>query len=305
MTRLSKLPLFLGLLLSPLAWAQETPPADPVKYYDVEIVIFRNVNVPRGYEYNLPTPLTRRPPSSLDLFDPASIDKAAEFGFTPLVAEELRLQGIVQSITRSSRYGLLLHTGWRQPGLEEGQSLPVWIRGGELFDNTYQSIDQVMVKPAAVGQEADSPASPAAILSDTHTALALTATTPAFDRADGLYELEGQITIVLSRYLHTHANLVFRKPASQAARSSTVDAAELQTASPITQRNLLFNYALNEKRRMRSKRLHYLDHPEFGLLVLITPYDGPPPGQKTTAETAVTPVNVDSQPTADSGQNGT
>jgi hypothetical protein len=34
---------------------------------------------------------------------------------------------------------------------------------------------------------------------------------------------------------------------------------------------------------MRSKRLHYLDHPEYGLLVLITPY--PPPAAEATAAT--------------------
>ena len=30
---------------------------------------------------------------------------------------------------------------------------------------------------------------------------------------------------------------------------------------------------LAESRRMRSEELHYLDHPEFGMLVLITPVD--------------------------------
>ena len=37
--------------------------------------------------------------------------------------------------------------------------------------------------------------------------------------------------------------------------------------------HLLLNYALNEQRRMRSRKLHYLDHPEFGMLILITPYE--------------------------------
>jgi hypothetical protein len=37
----------------------------------------------------------------------------------------------------------------------------------------------------------------------------------------------------------------------------------------------LLNYGLNEKRRMRSKKLHYLDSPQFGMLVLITPYQAP------------------------------
>jgi len=35
----------------------------------------------------------------------------------------------------------------------------------------------------------------------------------------------------------------------------------------------LFNYPLRQSRRMRSKELHYFDHPLFGMLIMITPYE--------------------------------
>ena len=38
---------------------------------------------------------------------------------------------------------------------------------------------------------------------------------------------------------------------------------------------ILNNHLLREHRRMRSKNLHYLDSPQFALLILITPYEAP------------------------------
>jgi len=51
--------------------------------------------------------------------------------------------------------------------------------------------------------------------------------------------------------------------------------------------NRLLNYGLNEKRRMRSKKSHYLDHPEFGMLVLITPCEAPEEEELATTEELV------------------
>ena len=89
-----------------------------------------------------------------------------------------------------------------------------------------------------------------------------------------LFELEGKITIVLARYLHTYADLIYRRP--RLTLDQNMDnpelAAELED-SPDTR--ILDNYHMLEQRRMRSKSLHYLDHPEFSLLVYITPYVKP------------------------------
>ncbi len=268
--------LMLGYAFAQLpASAQPAETETPLRFYDVEIVIFKNLNVPGSHEFNLPTPSASRAPNTLDLASPASIARAAKVGFTPLPSAELQLMDSVKSIVRSSRYELLVHTGWRQPGLDESKSIPVWVRGGTVFDSTYSSIDQVTETPAA-----SSGSRRASLPSDL------------------LYELEGQITVTLSRYLHTRAELVLRKPAQP---GNLLILNEDPAGQPNGQDDLalegrlLLNYALNEQRRMRSRKLHYLDHPEFGMLVLITPFesaadediepseDEPPPPEETTS----------------------
>jgi hypothetical protein len=48
---------------------------------------------------------------------------------------------------------------------------------------------------------------------------------------------------------------------------------------------ILNNHSLREHRRMRSKNLHYLDNPEFALLILITPYEVPENFEEAPIET--------------------
>ena len=233
---------------------------DALKIYDVEVIIFKNISVPKDAEINLPTPSPLRSHNTLDLSDPASVLNASKKGFSLLTVDELRLSGVVQSILKSSRYELLTYTGWRQPGLDTENSFPVWIRGGDIYGVDYSSIDQSSTEleySDGSGQNA-----PALELESASS-------------QKGLYELEGQIIITLSRYLHTQANLVLRKPLE--SRPSTAASRPSGASGPnLNQGRMLYNYGLNEKRRMRSKKLHYLDHPEFGMLVLITPYQKPP-----------------------------
>ena len=243
--------------------AEDEPEAeaelDALKIYDVEVIIFKNISVPKDDEINLPTPSPLRSHKTLDLSDPASVLNASQKGFSLLTVDELRLSGVVQSILKSSRYELLTHTGWRQPGLDTENSFPVWIKGGDIYGVDYSSIDQSSTElqySDGSGQNASAQERGAA------------------STQKGLYELEGQIIITLSRYLHTQANLVLRKPLESG--SSTAASRFSGTTGPnVTQGRMLYNYGLNEKRRMRSKKLHYLDHPQFGMLVLITPYQKP------------------------------
>ena len=44
---------------------------------------------------------------------------------------------------------------------------------------------------------------------------------------------------------------------------------------------------LKERRRMRSKELHYFDHPRFGVIALITPYTPP---AEVPVETEIPPA---------------
>jgi hypothetical protein len=67
--------------------------------------------------------------------------------------------------------------------------------------------------------------------------------------------VEGSIRLGLSRYLHLETNLIYhRKP-------------DEEVGGPVFQ--------LLESRRMRSREYHYLDHPLFGVIAVVTPYETP------------------------------
>jgi len=92
-------------------------------------------------------------------------------------------------------------------------------------------------------------------------------------RHDGLYEFEGKITIALGRYLHTYTNLILRRPRLSVDPVLSNVAQNAYLAANAADTRILNNHRIKEHRRMRSKNLHYLDHPEFAMLILITPYE--------------------------------
>lgn len=271
--------LMTAVLIPVDAMSADTPqPTEPQEkpFYDVEILIFKNISVPRGHELNLPTPSPAKTETTLDLDNPANIDKNLELGFSNLDPQEFRLMGIEQSLKKSSRYQLLTHTAWRQPGLSSSESISVWITGGRTFGSAFSSIDQ---QDTFTPQTVQQPVITQADSSQPETSQ------PVISNGE-LFELEGKITITLSRYLHTQANLVLRKPVTYQNQSQLTDQ---QLAKAVeSDGGRLINYSLNEKRRMRSKKLHYLDNPQFGLLVLITPYEKPPEENNIAADSPIT-----------------
>ena len=80
------------------------------------------------------------------------------------------------------------------------------------------------------------------------------------------------VRLYRSRYLHLEADLVYHRPAPPGA-TQVAGAASTQDelAAPVP---TLFR--MTTSRRMRSRELHYLDHPLFGLIVLVTPFESTP-----------------------------
>lgn len=68
--------------------------------------------------------------------------------------------------------------------------------------------------------------------------------------------VHGTVTVSLARYLQVDVDLLYRRPESG-------DAAAPDTAPT--------RFRLVSERRMRSGELHYIDHPLFGVLMLLTP----------------------------------
>jgi hypothetical protein len=71
--------------------------------------------------------------------------------------------------------------------------------------------------------------------------------------------VDGLVRVSVERYLHLDLNLRLH------LRATTTEATSLEYGVP--------EIRLRQRRRMRSKELHYFDHPRFGVIALITPYE--------------------------------
>jgi hypothetical protein len=273
--------LALAMLLPGIVLAQSTTgiEAELIPRYDVEIIIFKNTQVPKSKEFVLPVSSPGKGDRFMDLSSASSVANVREEGYELLPAAELRLLDVVARLVESSRYELLLHVAWRQPGLELAKVLPVWIKGGRIYGNEYTSIDnQIELLESAPQMDGSQSNEDQTFAFDEQSLEALELQLleqQSKNQHQGLYELEGKITIALSRYLHTYTDLVLRRPRLTADPQLRNAAQDSYLAAYSADTRILNNHSLKEHRRMRSKTLHYLDNPEFSLLILITPYEVP------------------------------
>ena len=264
---------------SGFAQSETATTAKVVPHYDVEVVIFKNVTAPKSREFILPVSSPSKDKKILDLSSASSVKAAVKMGYQILPEKTYRLREVVDKLVTSPRYELLLHASWRQPGLEKAQVLPVWVRGGRIYGNEYTSIDnqiELLDSNSETGSNENSAGKTYQFDEQTLESQELQLLEQQnSQRHRGLYELEGKITIALSRYLHTYTDLVLRRPRLSI---DPVLSSSVQNRLPITysaDTRILNNHSLKEHRRMRSKNLHYLDNPEFAMLILITPYKVP------------------------------
>jgi hypothetical protein len=79
--------------------------------------------------------------------------------------------------------------------------------------------------------------------------------------AEGPVKIEGTVRVAVERYLHLYLDLkLIDTTLALKTGFSDYDLPE---------------FRLQQRRRMRSKELHYFDHPKFGVIALITPYTPP------------------------------
>lgn len=170
--------------------------------------------------------------------------------FKVLGEEESKMSEQLAALTRGTRYELLFHQVWNQPVPDRNSVIPIRIEGGKKFGRQY--------------------------------------------------ELQGYISLYVERYLHlsTDLHLIeyqisndpfsvieddgFQIPSLSLQSNTDFSASLMNEDSPfsnqINQQSNEFYISvkdaqLQERRRMRSKEIHYLDNPELGMLVLITPIE--------------------------------
>jgi len=159
--------------------------------------------------------------------------------FKSLAKKDLHLQKQATGIDKSKTRRVLLHTGWRQPGMPRDKAISVYFKHPVAGVSPLNVDTQVANDPTAMSRLAQPQAG----------------------------ELEGMIKVILSRYLHVETDIVFRPQREKLQE----DIFSLELLDQVDQPVV---YRLNQtRRRMRSRELHYLDNPVIGMLVLITPYE--------------------------------
>ena len=83
--------------------------------------------------------------------------------------------------------------------------------------------------------------------------------------------ITGNFKLILARYLHIYTELEYqRNPADRSTEEASANSETTEQASKNTTLENT-NYPINMHRRMRSKELHYIDHPLVGILIQINP----------------------------------
>jgi len=160
--------------------------------------------------------------------------------FKALSQKDYQLQEQARKIDESESRRVLLHTGWRQPGMAREEALTVYFKRQIAGVSPVSPVTtEAPVDPMATSRWAQAQAG----------------------------ELEGMIKVILSRYLHVDSDIVFRPHVAEEPQSFFAMEVMENTVQPVVYR------MQQTRRRMRSRELHYLDNPVLGMLVLITPYE--------------------------------
>ena len=91
--------------------------------------------------------------------------------------------------------------------------------------------------------------------------------------------LTGNFKLVLARYLHIYAEMEYHRNQAEANLNNVTENIALENRP----------YPIDIHRRMRSKELHYIDHPLLGMLIQINPVKASAK-KATTEETAEKPA---------------
>ncbi|WP_028108125.1 CsiV family protein [Ferrimonas futtsuensis] len=186
---------------------------------------------------------------------------------------------------------LLLHTGWQQPVYSRGNSQAYRLYSGHNFADRYQADGRLIPEqsPADSG------------------AFDLSWLMPQAAESQPMWQLDGWIRIYLNQFLHIDTQLQLREEGERPVPVlETGDGEPLANGAPmvitgaleqsegeavdttVETEPFLNQIRLEQSRRVRSREIHYFDHPRLGMVVQIRRMTQPskmPPLEATPTET--------------------
>lgn len=244
-TGIRSLLVFITLFLASLS----TPALAEKAWYQVEVLVFANKN--QSALLTEAWPENPGNPSGLDIVElniTGNDDITRSKPWEVLPAKGYELNNRAYALRKSRDYRLLLHTAWQQPAQEDRQKQAVYL---------HDQLPIPFVKSSFPPESSEI--------------------------GPFLQQLFGTLRLRISRYLHLDIDLTYRiaqevqyneqKDAlMEAVKLAPEDNRFIFTSEPVTtiaQRG----FRLQESRRIKSKEVHFFDHPLFGVLVYVTPLE--------------------------------
>jgi len=226
-----------------------------IRYYNIEILLFEHTNPANAHAESWIPPKLSSNLEQVELTHQLGTRYIAEkkspynkkLMFTRIPKKEYQLKEEAKKIGKSNSRRLLMHTAWRQAGLARDNAIRVQFKQSleHLDSNIQKSIPHSNIAPISSGSPVATP------------------------------YLEGSVKVILARYLHVETDILYyaKAPKSQPPTSNLTNNDEpVLNEIDIDENKPLQLYQITQlRRRIRSKELHYLDHPIVGMLLIITP----------------------------------
>ncbi len=276
-----RIPIISALLLLPVLASHAADETETPDWYTIEVVIFsqggttaleseqwpNNPGIPNtsgavelfetATHISDPVAALQTDPLAEPLMMPAP--QAPPAPFQRLAADQLDLDKVVAKLKRHPGYHTLLHLGWHQPGVPREQSQAV-----HLNSQPFSTVDTTVVETQK----------PTRSLYAAMPFLRPSEPVPEAAQEPGV---EGTVRLYLRRYLHLEVDLLYDNEALQAHARIELSTGDNPESTPFSAQQLpVSRFRLKLQRRLRSGEIHYLDHPLFGLIVKVMPFELPP-----------------------------
>ena len=233
--------LFILLLTISNVLAETADTQKPLKEYDVELIIFEDAHSRYQNSESWHKSTTGEDNLINGNADTKNISKqkkptsktASETNYK--IIDPVILGKEYKRINNSSEYNVLQYSAWRQTGLKVTDAFEIDIN---KLDNSHKRRSENTIS--------------------------------------------GKVKVVLARYLHFYGELEYQQlnnldiengslPDNEAEPTAQGFSVDSNKSVKLTAVNN--NYTLESHRRMRSKELHYIDHPLVGILIKINPVE--------------------------------
>ncbi|MDH5571467.1 MAG: peptidoglycan binding protein CsiV [Gammaproteobacteria bacterium] len=202
--------------------------------YKVEIIIYEDMS--NKYTNSEKWSLIEDTPSPTNKNNPSQIkqNNYQDSIYEPLATERSHLSAIVEKLSNHNDYNVLVHKLWKQSGLDTDKAFPIQI-DSKITPNMIQTSELESKYKSKNTQLLQS-------------------------------FLTGNVTLVMSRYLHIKADLHYHRHIPLTESESLPLKTDNQPNYKLESTPIVF------ERRMRSRETHFIDHPLIGMIVLAEPF---------------------------------